>query len=110
MSDHIPSECSESVVFPSTPSKNYRFFNQPIEQIPEWDPTKSQVLFHAANCGLVWQTFECIDVVTCIKLESSELVIETKKLFVLKTDNPDENACPNIPVTDCNCDESGDCV
>lgn len=46
-----------------------------------------------------------VDVVTCVKLESEELVIEKKKLTVLKEEESTSTDCENIPVTDC--DEDG---
>lgn len=86
--------------FPAIPL-NYRYFNQPIEQIPGWDATKSQILFHGANKGLFWQTApECIDVVTCIKLTPAGLEIERAKVSVIKVFEPD-TLCPDIPATDC---------
>jgi hypothetical protein len=49
-------------------SGNYRYFNQPIEQIPGWDANEPQILFHGKNAGLVWVNIECIPVVTCVEL------------------------------------------
>lgn len=82
-------------------SPNYRYFNQPIEQIPGWDATKSQILFHGANKGLWWQTGpECIDVVTCVRLTENGLEFDRVKVFVFKSANPDTE-CDTIPIISC---------
>lgn len=98
------SDCSANTaqIFPEPdPKEKYRFFNQPIEQIPSYDPDKPQILAHRQGCGLQWVTIDqCLDVVTCIKLESSELTIERRKIVILK-DFDASSGCDNIPVTDC---------
>lgn len=82
-------------------NQTYRYFNQPIEQIPGWNPATAQILFHGANNGLVWVSApECIDVVTCITLAPSGLHIERAKVAVLKIFPPD-TYCPDIPATNC---------
>jgi hypothetical protein len=84
---------------------NYRYFNQPVEQIPGWDPEEFQFLFHSKNQGLSWQSLPtgCIDVVTCIKLntETNKLDIERKTLVVLRVDDSTSTACSGIDITSC---------
>ena len=100
-------KCSTNLndVFP-TPStygdKKYRFFNQPIEQIPGYEADKPQILVHRPNCGLQWFTLDqCLPVVTCIKLESDKLKAERKRLVVIKDfDMADDVDC-DIEVTKC---------
>ena len=135
-------------VFPKKPDDKYRFFNQPIEQIPEYDASVAQMLFHAANGGLVWQSLpsgcvtllKCVeldtssatyalkstmetirplqildspdptgciipstelDVVTCIKLEGDNLVIESQKILVLNSRPSTSGVCPDISTIAC---------
>lgn len=144
-------ECSEP--FPeATGIKEYRYFNQPIEQIPGFEGSKAQILFHTANKGLYWQTVpecvevtkcikiesasagnddfkikaeklrirplqdlgeldepvdcydfptEAIDVVTCIRLEGQNLVIERKRVLVVKELENTQTSCENISVYEC---------
>lgn len=89
-------------IFPQPdPQEKYRFFNQPIEQIPSYKADKPQILAHRPGCGLQWVTVDqCLEVVTCIKLGTSELEIQRRKIVVLKDFEPD-TGCDNIPVTDC---------
>jgi hypothetical protein len=57
---------------------------------------------HRPNWGLQWATLDqCLDVVTCLKLESEELVIERRKIVVIKDFDPETDDCPNIEITDC---------
>ena len=140
-------------VFPEKPDDKYRFFNQPIEQIPEYDASVAQMLFHAANGGLVWQSLpsgcvtllKCVevdtssetyalksivetirplqivdnpdptgclipsielDVVTCIKLESNNLVIERQKILVLNSRAASTGVCPDISTIECSTSSS----
>lgn len=88
---------------PFTPvgEKPYRYFNQPIEQIPGWDKNQPQVLVHSINNGLMWKSVECLDIVTCIKLENNELKIERRNITILADKEPEPSVCPNIPTTDC---------
>lgn len=95
----------------TAPNKKYRFFNQPIEQIPGYLADKPQMLVHSANCGLQWHTIQCMEVVTCLKLEteSSEpvLKIERRKVALIKDIEEDTSTdCPDIPLTKCD-DGSG---
>lgn len=80
----------------------YRYFNQPIEQIPGWQADKPQLLVHRPNCGLQWVALSgCLDVVTCIKLEDGHLKADLRNIVVIKDFTPqDENAC-RIETTDC---------
>jgi hypothetical protein len=82
--------------------KKYRFFNQPIEQIPGFKADMPQILVHRPNCGLQWFTLDqCLPVVTCLKLQSSELKVERKRLVVIKDfDMSDDNDC-DIEITQC---------
>lgn len=53
-------------------SGNYRYFNQPIEQVPGWDVAKAQILFHGENRGLYWQTIpDCVNVLECLTVVPS---------------------------------------
>lgn len=110
MSETCDSSDIEDIFPDPNPKKKYRYFNQPIEQIPGYEESQPQILVHGTSCGLQWFTLDqCLPVVTCIKLESEELVIERKRLVVIKDfDIPaDESGdCENIPVTEC--DESGE--
>lgn len=88
-----PSGCTVEN-FPDTPYQNYRYFNQPIEQIPGWDADEPQILFHGKNAGLVWVNIECVPVVTCAEISPSgtpssgecncELTLTRHNLYVLK--------------------------
>ena len=95
--------CSNIEEIFETPAdaKKYRYFNQPIKQIPGYDEGKPQLLVHRPNGGLQWATMDqCLDVVTCIKLESSELKIERRKIVVIKDFEADDDCVP-IEVTEC---------
>ena len=90
-------------VFPEKPDDKYRFFNQPIEQIPQYDANVAQMLFHAAGGGLVWQSVPsgCVDVVQCIKLDTSSseysLTTTQKTIRPLQIlDDPDPTGCGGI--------------
>lgn len=48
------------------PNKKYRYFNQPIEQIPGFEINKKQALVHDPQCGLKW-----MDIVECAPEEES---------------------------------------
>jgi hypothetical protein len=87
----------------SEADKKYRYFNQPIGQIPGYEEDKPQILAHRPNCGLQWITLDkCLPVVTCLKLESEELVIERRSIVIIKDFEIDDNEeCPNIEVTEC---------
>jgi len=81
--------------------RKYRFFNQPIEQIPNFKPNEPQILVHRPNGGLQWATIDkCLNVVTCIRLEETELKIERRSIVVLK-DFEAIDDCPNIELTAC---------
>ena len=72
MADETPTlkECTDP--FPETPLPDkYRYFNQPVEQIPGYEEDKTQMLFHKEG-ALVWQTIpeKCVEVVKCVKLEA----------------------------------------
>lgn len=93
--------------FPPAPSDNYRYFNQPIEQIPGWDKDEPQILFHGKNAGLIWVNIECVPVVTCVEIADSsasgqsggssscqcELTLTRKKLYVLKDAGAADPGC-----------------
>ena len=73
MADETPTlkECTDP--FPETPlTDKYRYFNQPIEQIPGYEEGKTQMLFHKEG-ALVWQSIPetCVEVVKCVKLEAA---------------------------------------
>lgn len=77
----------------------YRFFNQPIEQIPGYDNDKPQILVHRPQYGLQWHNIDtCLQVVTCINLESSELVAERRSIVIIK-DFESENC--SVEVSEC---------
>jgi len=86
----------------SDSDKKYRYFNQPIEQIPGYKEEKPQILVHRPNCGLQWVSLDqCLPVVTCLKLESEELVIERRSIVVIKDFEANDEECENIEVTEC---------
>lgn len=90
--------------FDPEPSKKYRYFNQPIEQIPGWKEGDYQVLVHSKNCGLQWHTVQCLDVMVCIKKEGKNIVAERRNVAVFKEQEEKESSgCPPV---EC-CDESG---
>lgn len=88
--------CSGSLsnVFPvptENGEKKYRFFTLPIEQIPGHKEGESQILVHRPNCGLQWFTLDlCLPVVTCVKLESNDLVAERRSIIVIKDSEIDD--------------------
>lgn len=93
--------------FPTMPegSGNYRYFNQPIEQIPGWNANKPQILFHGKNAGLVWSDIQCLPVVTCVQITgvsspaedptacNCELSITRHNLYILKDAGINETEC-----------------
>jgi hypothetical protein len=90
--------------FDSKPEKKYRYFNQPIEQIPGWSESEYQVLVHSEGCGLQWHTVQCLDVMICFKKEDKNIVAERKNIVVFKEQEEKESSgCPPV---EC-CDESG---
>jgi len=101
------SQCSSTNINDIIPDAGgkYRFFNQPLEQIPGFAKDKPQILAHAPNGGLMWFTLDqCMPVVTCLKLDNTakELKIERRNIVVIKdfAQNTD-STCPNIPLTSC---------
>lgn len=93
--------------------ERYRYFNQPLEQIPGFAGDKPQILAHAPNGGLRWFTVDqCTPVVTCLVFEDNDgeeqLKIERNNIVTIKdlgVSDPDEN-CPSItletaPVVTC---------
>lgn len=87
-------------------NRKYRYFNQPIEQIPNYDENSPQILAHRPNGGLQWVTVDqCLKVVTCMKLEESQLKVERRQIVVFKDfEIPDDFEC-DIEVTDCEAEE-----
>ena len=99
-------DCSSNTadIFPvPADDGKYRYFNQPIEQIPGHNDNVPQILVHRPNGGLQWATIDkCLNVVTCIRLEETELKIERRSIVVLKDfDVADTDDCPNIEVIAC---------
>lgn len=90
--------------FDTKPEKKYRYFNQPIEQIPGWKEGEYQALVHSDGCGLQWHTVQCLDVMVCIKKEGNNIVAERKNLVVFK--EQDEKESSSCPAVEC-CDQSG---
>ena len=78
----------------------YRYFNQPVELVPGWSAGDAQALVHGENGGLIWKTVKCLDVVTCVKLQGAELIIERRNITVLSEDDPVAE-CDNIPTIAC---------
>ena len=100
----IPCSSLNTDIIPHCPEYIYRFFNQPIEQIPGWVANKVQVLVHKGDQGLIWQTVYCEEVVTCISLNSqtNSLKIDRKKIVAINTlDSTETAACPGISTTTC---------
>ena len=94
-----------SQIFPVPPQdgdKKFRFFNQPIDQIPGFLPDKPQILVHRPNCGLQWFTLDqCLPVITCLKLESDKLKAERRRLVVIKDFEIENDIDCDIDVTSC---------
>lgn len=82
----MSNQCSNNdIISPSGVDHKYRFFNQPIEQIPGFDINKPQILAHPPGCGLVWITVDqCMDIVTCLSLESDRLKVTRNNVVVIK--------------------------
>ena len=110
MSDECDSGDLENIFDPTTSDYKYRFFNQPIEQIPGWDEASSQLLVHSKKDnsqggGLQWVTLSsCLTVVTGLSLGSSGIEVKRKKIVVLKDfEASDENlegtSCDEPPPT-----------
>lgn len=96
-----PSGCNYSQLIPNPTGVIYRFFNQPIEQIPKWDANKFQVLAHPSGGGLHWLTAEaCTGVITCIRLEESGLEFDVATIFALKIVESG-SGCPPILTVEC---------
>jgi hypothetical protein len=87
------SKCEDA--FDDSPEKKYRYFNQPIEQIPGWKRDDYQVLVHSPDCGLQWHTVQCLDVMTCITKDGNNLNPETTRIVVFKEQSPEDD-CPPI--------------
>ena len=99
--------CDFDQIIPTPSSGIYRWFNQPIEQIPLWASGVFQVLVHPPNGGLHWLTLEtCQQVVTCMTLDGENMLKPVlKDVVVLKTfDVADPEAC-DIDFGPC-CDSS----
>lgn len=105
------SSCSGDLntIFPppnEDPDKKYRFFNQPIEQVPGYESDKPQILVHRPGSGLQWFTLDlCLPVVTCLKLEDDKLKAERRSVVILKDFAIDDDDC-YIDVTDCETSDS----
>lgn len=82
--------------------KKYRFFNQPIEQIPGYISDKPQILVHRPNSGLQWFTLDmCLPVVTCMELQEDKIKVQRRSLVVIKDFAiPDDIEC-DIEVNPC---------
>lgn len=80
-------ECSDAFPEIGQNVKKYRYFNQPIEQIPGFLATESQILFHGQDGGLYWQTIPsgCVEVTTCVKIETDSPGSEDYKIKAEKT-------------------------
>lgn len=79
--------------------KIYRYFNQPIEQIPGFDKQAAQVLVHRPSFGLQWVSLDqCLPVVTCLNLKEDRLSAERRKILVIKDFDADD--C-DIDITKC---------
>jgi hypothetical protein len=94
-----------TTVFPAPPQnadKKYRFFNQPIEQIPGYVGDQPQILVHRPDSGLQWFTLDmCLPVVTCMTLEEDKIKVNRRSVVVIKDfDIPNDDAC-DIVVTAC---------
>lgn len=89
-----------------TPGKGgdlkFRFFNQPIEQIPGFDEAKPQLLAHRPNYGLQWVTVDqCLPVVTCLDLEDDKIKVQRKALIIIKDfEMGDDTEC-DIDINKC---------
>lgn len=103
----VSSNCdiSGTSVIIETSGYKYRFFNQPIEQIPGFDPDRPQILAHGANGGLVWHNVnKCLPVVTCISLDTvnNKLQIDTRQIVVIGDFEPSTGTlCQPIDLTTC---------
>ena len=73
-------ECEK--LFGAPPEKKYRYFNQPIEQIPGWKSGDYQFLVHSPNCGLQWLSIECTE---CDESGSQTSAAHQNYLFDHKT-------------------------
>jgi hypothetical protein len=99
--------CDFEKIIPEPSEKKYRFFNQPIEQIPLWAADKFQILVHTIDGGLHWLTLEtCQQVVTCLTLDGENMLKpQLQDVVVLKTfDVADPEAC-DVDFSAC-CDSS----
>jgi len=86
----------------------YRYFNQPIEQIPGWIKNNSQILSHRKDSGLQWLGLnQCLQVGTCITLGSSELILERKNIPILVDDISGED-CIVLGTEECETPSPGE--
>jgi len=97
------SYCDFEQIIPEPTSVKYRWFNQPIEQIPLWAEDKFQILVHPPNGGLHWLTVDqCQQVVTCIEIDGDNIIQATLKdivpIKIFDVQNPD--AC-DVDMSDC---------
>jgi hypothetical protein len=85
---------------------NYRYFNQPIEQIPGYNPILPQILAHRPNCGLQWISIDmCLPVVTCLELQSDKLKVKRRSIVVIKDFKIEDDTDCDIEITDCEDEE-----
>jgi hypothetical protein len=108
MSESTPApltECSSD--FPTAPADKYRYFNQPLEQIPGFVDGEVQVLFNHKG-ALVWQTIpKCVEVLKCVKLEAvdggqsltmqQQIIRPLQDLGELTGEGGSASACQKIP-------------
>lgn len=82
----------------------YRYFNQPIEQIPGFNSSQPQVLCHSPEpyVGLFWASLECYSPVDCIDLQKTSLVATKKSIGVFKIF--DSNDVCSVPLAYCSGD------
>jgi hypothetical protein len=95
------SECSPNEFFGENPEENFRYFNQPIKQIPGYDDSLPQLLGHAPNCGLVWVNLVCVPAIKCLTLDVSQLKAERSQLVVIKEFPMEDDFECDIEVTEC---------
>ena len=92
------SSCENTADIITDAGGKYRFFNQPLEQIPGFLKSKPQILAHAPDGGLMWFTLDqCMPVVTCFNVVEGEsgqaLKADRRNIVVIKDFEIAEDDC-----------------
>jgi len=101
------SSCDFNEIILDPSEKKYRYFNQPIEQIPKWEEDKFQILVHPPTGGLHWLTIEeCVNVVTCLTLDGCIIKPTLTPIATIKFFDPENSEECDIDISECSSSSS----